>query len=58
MSTSPSRLSGPEPRVRYPSTTMSWVFSVSPSGKINGFGLRESWSKRLASIILRDITGY
>jgi hypothetical protein len=45
-------------RVRYPSATMTWVFSISPSGKVNGFGLRESLNKRLASIMLRDVTGY
>lgn len=45
-------------RVRYPSITMTWVFSVAPSGKVNGFGLRESWNKRLASIVWRDVTGY
>jgi hypothetical protein len=45
-------------RVRYPLVTMTWVFSVTPSGEVNGFGLRESWNKRLASIALRDVTGY
>jgi hypothetical protein len=45
-------------RVRYPSTTMTWVFSLAPSGKPNGFGLRTSWTNRLASIMLWDVTGY
>jgi hypothetical protein len=45
-------------RVRYASATMTWVFSLSPSGKVNGFGLRKSWNNRLASIMLRDVTGY
>ena len=45
-------------RVRYPSATMTWVFSLSPSGMVNGFGLRKSWNNRLASIMLRDVTGY
>lgn len=45
-------------RVRYPSTTMTWVFSLAHSGKVNGFGLRKSWNDRLASIMLWDVTGY